>query len=59
MMDQKLVAAQSTAGDMFAKMNSEIDELKCKKPMDGSYSSEPSSATPVFMSEPIYGIPPP
>ena len=59
MIDQKLVATQSAAGDMFAKMNSEIDALKGTKPMDGSYSSEPSSATPVFMSEPIYGIPPP
>ena len=59
MIDQKLVAAQSVAGDMFAKMNSEIDALKGTKPMDGSYSLEPSSATPVFTSEPIYGIPPP
>jgi hypothetical protein len=31
MMDQKLVAAQSTTGDLFAKMNSEIDALKGKK----------------------------
>ena len=30
-MDQKLVAPQSVAGDMLAKMNSEIDALKGKK----------------------------
>ena len=59
MIDQKLVAAQSTSGDMFAKMNSEIDALKGTQPMDVCYSSEPSSTTPVFTSEPIYGIPPP
>ena len=31
MMDQELVAAQSAVGDLFAKMNSEIDALKGKK----------------------------
>lgn len=58
MVDQKLVAAQHVAGDMFAKMNNEVDALKVKKPMDESYSSDPSSATPAFTSEPIYGMPP-
>jgi len=58
MVDQKLVAAQHAAGDMFAKMDSEIDALKGKKPMDESHSSDPSSATPAFTSEPIYGMPP-
>ena len=39
-------------------MNSEIDALKGNKPMDESHSSDPSSATPGFTSEPIYGMPP-
>jgi len=58
MMDKKLHAAQTAAGKMFARMNSEIDPLKGKKPVDASYSSDPSSATPAPTSEQFYGMPP-
>ena len=57
MVDQKLVAAQHAASDMFAKMNNEIDALKGKKPMDESHSSDPRSDTPAFASETFYGMP--
>jgi len=58
MMDKKLHAAQTAAGKMFARMNSEIDPLKGKKPVDASYSSDPSSVTPAPTSEQFYGMPP-
>ena len=58
MVDQKLVASQQVAGNMFAKMNNEIDALKGKTPMDESHSSDPRSDTPAFASETFYGMPP-
>ena len=58
MMDQKIVAAQAAAGDILIKLSSDIDELKGKKPMSDPNSSDPSSATPEFTSEPMYGMPP-
>ena len=58
MMDQKIVAAQAAAGDVLIKLSSDIDELKGKKPMSDPNSSDPSSATPEFTSEPMYGMPP-
>ena len=57
-MDQKIVAAQAAAGDVLIKLSSDIDELKGKKPMSDPNSSDPSSATPEFTSEPLYGMPP-
>jgi hypothetical protein len=33
MMDQKIVVAQVTAGDVLIKLSSDIDALKVKKPM--------------------------
>ena len=45
MVDQKLIAAQTAAGDVLSKMCSDIDALKGKKPMADSNSSETSSAT--------------
>ena len=57
-MDQKIVAAQAAAGDVLIKLSSDIDALKNKKPMSDPNSSDPSSATPEFTSEPIYGMPP-
>jgi len=56
MMDQKIVAAQAAAGDILIKLSSDIDELKGKKPMSDPNSSDPSSATPEFTSEPMYGM---
>ena len=56
MVDQKLVASQHVAGNMFAKMNNEIDALKGKNPMDDSHSSDPSSDTPAFASKTFYGM---
>src|SRR6185436_105680 len=58
MMDQKIVAAQAAAGDVLIKLSSDIDALKGKKPMLDPNSSDPSSATPEFTSEPFYGMPP-
>jgi len=58
MMDQKIVAAQAAAGDVLIKMSSDIDALKGKKPMTDPNSSDPSSATPEFTPEPLYGMPP-
>ena len=57
MVDQKLVAAQTAVGDILAKMNSDIDAIKGKKPMVDPHSSDPSSATPEFTSEQFYGMP--
>ena len=51
MMDQKIIAAQTAAGDVLTKMSSDIDALKGKKPMADPNSSDPSSATPEFTSE--------
>ena len=39
-------------------MSSNIDALKGKKPMIDPNSSDPSSATIEFTSEPFYGMPP-
>src|SRR6185503_18184170 len=58
MVDQKLIAAQTTAGDILTKMSNDIDALKGKKPMADPNSSDPSSATPEFTSEQFYGMPP-
>ena len=58
MMDQKIVAAQAVAGDILIKLSSDIDALKGKQPMSDPNSSHPSSATPEFTSEPLYGMPP-
>ena len=58
MMDQKIVAAQAAAGDVLMKLSSDIDAFKGKKPMSDPNSSDPSSATPKFTSEPLYGMPP-
>ena len=58
MMDQKIVAAQTAAGDVLIKLSSDIDALKGKKPMSDPNSSDPSSATLEFTSEPLYGMPP-
>ena len=56
MMDQKIVAAQAAAGDVLIKLSSDIDELKGKKPISDPNSSDPSSGTPEFTSEPFYGM---
>ena len=58
MMDQKIVAAQTAAGDVLIKLSSDIDALKGKQPMSDPNSSDSSSATPEFTSEPMYGMPP-
>ena len=58
MVDQKLIAAQTAAGDVLSKMSNDIDVLKGKKPMADPNSSDPSSATPEFTSEPFYGMSP-
>ena len=57
-MDQKIVAAQATAGDILIKLSSDVDALKGKQPMSDPNSLDPSSATPEFTSEPLYGMPP-
>ena len=51
MMDQKIVAAQATTGDILIKMSSDIDALKGKKPIADPNSSDSSSATPEFTSD--------
>ena len=58
MMDQKIVAAQTAAGDVLIKLSSDIDALKGKKPMSDPNSSDLSSATPEFTSELFYDMPP-
>ena len=58
MIDQKIIAAQAAAGDVLIKLSSDIDALKGKQPMSDPNSSDPSSATPEFTSEPMYGMPP-
>ena len=58
MVDQKLIAAQTVAGDVLSKMSSDIDALKGKQPMSDPNSSDPSSATPEFTSEQFYSMPP-
>ena len=58
MMDQKIIAAQAAAGDILIKLSSDIDALKGKQHMSDPNSSDPSSATPEFTSEPMYGMPP-
>jgi len=57
-MDQKIIAAQAATGDMLVKLSSDVDTLKGKQPMSDPNSSDPSSATPEFTSEPLYGMPP-
>jgi len=58
MMDQKIVAAQAVAGDILIKLSSDVDVLKGKQLMSDPNSSDPSSATPGFTHEPLYGMPP-
>ena len=58
LMDQKIIAAQAATGDMLVKLSSDVDTLKGKQPMSDPNSSDPSSATPEFTSEPLYGMPP-
>ena len=58
LMDQKIIAAQAATGDMLVKLSSDVDALKGKQPMSDPNSSDPSSATPEFTSEPLYGMPP-
>ena len=58
MMDQKIVAAQAATGDILIKLSSDVDALKGKQHMSNPNSSDPSSATPEFTSEPLYGMPP-
>ena len=58
MVDQKLIAAQTAVGDVLSKMSNDIDTLKGQKPMTDPNSSDPSSATPEFISEQFYGMPP-
>ena len=58
MVDQKIVAAQATVGDVLIKMSSDIDALKGKKPIADPNSSDSSSATPEFAPEQLYGMPP-
>ena len=58
MMDQKIIAAQAAAGDILIKLSSDVDALKGKQPMSDPNSLDPSSATPEFTSEPLYGMPP-
>ena len=58
MMDQKIIAAQAAAGDVLIKLSSDVDALKGKQPMSDPNSSDPSSATLEFTSEPLYGMPP-
>jgi len=57
-MDQKIIAAQAAAGDILIKLSSDVDALKGKQPMSDPNSLEPSSTTPEFTSEPLYGMPP-
>ena len=57
-MDQKIVAAQVVVGDILIKLSSDVDALKGKQPMSDPNSLDPSSATPEFASEPLYGMPP-
>ena len=57
-MDQKIIAAQAAAGDILIKLSSDVDSLKGKQPMSDPNSLDPSSATPEFTSEPLYGMPP-
>ena len=58
LMDQKIIAAQAATGDMLVKLSSDVDALRGKQPMSDPNSSDPSSATPEFTSEPLYGMPP-
>jgi len=58
MMDKKIIAAQTAAGDVLTKMSSDIDAFKGKKSMADPNSSDPSSATPEFTCEQFYGMPP-
>ena len=58
LMDQKIIAAQAATGDMLVKLSTDVDALKGKQPMSDPNSSDPSSATPEFTSEPLYGMPP-
>jgi len=58
LMDQKIIAAQAAAGDILIKLSSDVDALKGKQPMSDPNLSDPSSATPEFTSEPLYGMPP-
>ena len=57
-MDQKIVAAQTAVGEILIKLSSDVDALKGKQPMSDPNSLDPSSATPEFTSEPLYGMPP-
>ena len=56
--DQKISAAQTAAGDVLARMNQDIDTLKGKKSIDASGSSVPSLAAQASSSAQIYGMPP-
>src|SRR6185437_8539041 len=58
LMDQKIIAAQAATGDMLVKLSSDVGTIKGKQPMSDPNSSDPSSATPEFTSEPLYGMPP-
>jgi len=58
MMDQKIIASQDAAGDVLIKLSSDVDALKDKHLMSDPNSSDPSSATPEFTLEPLYGMPP-
>src|SRR6185312_5986065 len=49
---------QAATGDMLVKLSSDVDALKGKQPMSDPNSSDLSSATPEFTSEPLYGMPP-
>jgi hypothetical protein len=56
--DKKISAAQTAAGDVLAMMNQDIDTLKGKKSIDASGSSVPSLAAQASSSAQIYGMPP-
>ena len=58
LMDQKIIAAQAATGDMLVKLSTDVDAFKGKQPMSDPNSLDPSSATPEFTSEPLYGMPP-
>jgi len=58
MMDQKISAAQTVAGDALARMNHDIDKLKGKRPLDPLDSSVSSSVAQASSSAQIYGMPP-
>ena len=58
MVDPKISNAQVAAGETFAGINDEITALKKGKSVDGTYFSDPNSASASTDPNPFYGMPP-